>query len=344
MKNKIKKINLHLLWFLRFLPVLVCGCSFEFFNVSSPDTSGFFPMDVNSSGDVVGFERNSAGTANGIVIFHDGNVRSLDSLESGGMTKGFSINDRGDVVGVAELGGREKPVLWLSEGDVISLFDEGEGVALSINNKGEVVGSVLVEDGKTRAFYWGKDVGLLFLLSPNDCSQASSINDTGEIVGSVFTKEGVESACFWGEAKREPLILVRSDSKASAAVHINNESRVVGWLDGRHSSFIWSQEDGVVVLDFKGEIAEAFYLNDRGQVVGRIALPDGSFCSFIWDSEKKGKILKREGESSVAYCLTNDGELLGYAWPFDEKEEMEMRAKRFLMDGYMFRENFDKYR
>jgi uncharacterized membrane protein len=123
------------------------------------------------------------------------------------------INDKGQAVGTSgscadtgllPLGHGAHAVLWETDGSPlnIGLLDptqEFGGIALSINNKGQVVGGANQPDGSFRPFLWSRHAGvrMLKLLPEGIGGGASAINDQGDAVGQSFDTDGVPSPVIW---------------------------------------------------------------------------------------------------------------------------------------------------
>jgi uncharacterized membrane protein len=73
------------------------------------------------------------------------------------------------------------------------------GIALSINNRGQVVGAANQPDGSFRPFLWSRHAGvrMLGLLPGGVSSGAVAINDQGDVVGQSFDADGVPSPVVW---------------------------------------------------------------------------------------------------------------------------------------------------
>jgi probable HAF family extracellular repeat protein len=130
-----------------------------------------------------------------------GNAPDLSVMGVG--TLGEAINNNGTVAGQATLGDNQTwhPVLWQDGiiSDLGVLKGDAVGAALSINNRGEVVGASVSAPGPAtgnpRAFVWRNGVmsdlnSLVPADSPLYLLTACAVNDSGEIVGFGATAEG----------------------------------------------------------------------------------------------------------------------------------------------------------
>ena len=190
-------------------------------------------------------------------------VRYLGTL-GGADSRGYELNEAGQVVGVSEVGsGGERVFVW----DGSRLIDLGLATKASftrsfgINERGEVVGSYQTAECE-RAFYWkiGEAAGPRDLDS--GCGVAGDINDQGKIAitrgSSGLTREGyILSGGTWTP-------LVRSEVCCLVSLNfINNRDQVVG---ATSTFFTWnwfytdrppqslSKWAGVSDLNDKGEV------------------------------------------------------------------------------------------
>jgi len=98
---------------------------------------------INNSGQIVGSWENSSGDVFAFV-YNDGTKTDLGGF-GGGDHEATDINDDGDVVGYATVGGNQHPVLWPAGGggQDLGLLSGGlYGRARAINNAGQMVGDL----------------------------------------------------------------------------------------------------------------------------------------------------------------------------------------------------------
>jgi uncharacterized membrane protein len=142
-----------------------------------------------------------------------GEMRRLRPLSGDTVSMSIWINDRGESVGTSgscadtgllPLGHGAHPVLWDKDGSPLNIGEldptqEFGGIALSINNRGQVVGGANQPDGSFRPFLWSRHAGVVMLpLLPGGVSGgAVEINDGGDAVGQSFDADGVPSPVIW---------------------------------------------------------------------------------------------------------------------------------------------------
>lgn len=250
---------------------------------------------------------------------HGFTFRNGVRTDLGGLAPGLGaganwINDRGDVVGLAENGqinpqGRPAvvAVLW-KDGQIFNLGALAEGFSSSaqaINNRGQIAGSSLngVSDPfsiigvgiEVRAFLWNegtmRDLGTLG--GPD--AEATFINDRGQIAGFSYTSGNPNPntgqpdthAFLWEKGNMQDLgTLGGTFSKAAS---LNEAGQVAGTAsiagDVANHPFLW---DGSVMIDLGtlgGRNGAAFAMNQSGDVVGRADVPgSASRHAFLWSN------------------------------------------------------------
>jgi probable HAF family extracellular repeat protein len=261
------------------------------------------------------------------VVWKDGQIINLGTLEGGVFSFPNAMNNRGYVTGVAQ---NTVP-------DPFSLLGLGT---------------------QSRAFRWhGGALEDLGTLGGPD-SWGASVNEHGQIAGWAYTnnipnpvtKVPTEHPFSWEDHAMQDLgtlggtLAVVGALQFGAGGSINNRGQIIGTSnlvgDLIHHPFRWTQADGMQDLGtLGGDNAEAWWINDAGEIVGRadipgpqhyhhaflwkngvmtdLGVPEGQNCSTAIDINAKGQIIIDTGicggaggpgvlwEDSVAYDLNN---------------------------------------
>ena len=237
-------------------------------------------------------------------------VKDLGTLPGGNYSFAAAINQRGQIAGTSEndqidpVSGNPEfhAVLWQND-KILDLGTLGgtASFAATLNDRGQVIGEALNDvpdplsilglgDGttltQTRAFLWERGKMLdLGTLGGAD-SWAMFVNDRGQVAGTSFTTDVVDpntgapqsNAFLWEDGKMKDL----------------------GNLGGTNG-FLGPQ------------FVEA--LNNRGQVVGLMALPGEQIIHpFLWDGEKLSDLGSFGGSFSTASGINDAGEVVGYSY------------------------------
>jgi len=167
------------------------------------------------------------------------------------------------------------------------------GVAVGLNDRGQVTGSVFViQSGDFKAFRWSAATGVQALTGCCDTMWGNDINDAGVVVGTAQTSAAVGSRGFvaTGSSTTPLSILPGADPELSAgAVAINDVGQIVG--ESITSTFathavLWSASGAIQDLGtLGGTNSAAIDINDAGQVIGSSQTSgDATTHSFLWSS------------------------------------------------------------
>ena len=183
--------------------------------------------------------------------------------------------------------------------------------AKAVNRTGQVVGTSQDGLGRTRAFLWQAELGIVDLKPLTGVNtSANDINDTGEIVGGGDTGFGDFHAYFLAEGTSFDLGTLGGNE--SEALAVNRRGQVAGHsrLGGaKHAFFI--PEPGHMV-DLGGGTSIAHGVNDGGEVVGLAATPSGVPHAFLWTATDGMRDLGSLGAAaSMALGINNRREVVG---------------------------------
>jgi probable HAF family extracellular repeat protein len=279
---------------------------------------------------------------------HGFTFRNGVRTDLGGLAPGLGagpswINDRGDVVGLAESGQIDPQVgipavvavLW-KDGEIFNLGALPGGFSSSaqaINNRGQIAGASLngVSDPfsiigvgiELRAFLWEKGVmrDLGTLGGPD--ANAFLINDRGQIAGDSFINAtpnpatgGLDQHVFlWEKGTMRDLGTLGGTFSGAAA--LNEAGQVAGGStiagDVANHPFLW---DGGVMQDLGtlgGRNGAAFAMNQSGDVVGRADVPGSkSHHGFLWANGVMTDLGTLSGQAcSTARSVNARGQIVG---------------------------------
>jgi probable HAF family extracellular repeat protein len=194
---------------------------------------------INNRGQIVGWS-DTRPVGNGVAhafLWEEGKMRDLGTL-GGERSEAVAINDHGQVVGWSETGATgnyEYPIRHAFLWENGKMIDLGEGEAVAINERSQVVGS----SSEGHAFLWqrGKMIDLGTL--GGERSEAVAINERGQVVGSSEMSAKTDASGF----------------------DVTPEHAVVWERDLRPTD--------LGGLGAAGDWSEAYQINQRGQIVGR---------------------------------------------------------------------------
>jgi probable HAF family extracellular repeat protein len=243
------------------------GKGFLWENGAMRDLGNLGAVAINARGQVIGgseTDREDGSIIDRAFFWENGKLSDLGSLcppdgsPCDPYTNAYALNERGQVVGRSG----EFPnhaFLW-QDGKMTDLGTLGgfESEALSINDRGQVVGEAEAKDAAgddfSHAFLWEggrmRDLGTLDGYS----SVAVAINEKGQIIGSVTRTSGSDPGVYiprgdfsearafvWEDGKMTDLATL--GGRESGAVSINERNQIVGWATtrtGRKHAVLWT--------------------------------------------------------------------------------------------------------
>lgn len=261
----------------------------------------FFAQGINDAGLVVGYSTKHQGKSQELAgfVYDRGNRSDFPQL------KLRSINPRGTVVGSDELTHRPI-VLTHRRVDVLPLpSGYSSGDARSINDDGDIVGSVDGAGLLERAVLWHDGaVVLLALPKGYGSSRANCINNHGLIVGYVQSGMSGTQAALWTGPRSVRLVTTPPGFSNTTAYEVSDAGWVIGCEDvgPAFTPFIWKGRGPAATFPPINAycVFQYPYVNKNGLIVGTMAV--------IGDASRLVP-LRLDG---LHYAMVDDYDSVGY--------------------------------
>jgi probable HAF family extracellular repeat protein len=249
-----------------------------------------YAAGVNNRGQVVGTSA-TADVGNLPFIWKDGEMRAIPGIMAG---QAMAINDLGQVVGIAYEGSLVRAFVYDGQ-ELRYLSDISDYVAAySINNRGQIVGSMSVGDGEYHAFVWEDGVFTDLESLGGHYDTAYDINDHGVVVGSSSDEGHTTHATMWvGSAISKLGVNEQLQSKNSFAWSINNRGEIVGESRGSDDHAFYYRAGNLIELNSlthppQTEYNYALSINKWGAIAGASYTPEGDGArATLWSPVKK---------------------------------------------------------
>ena len=245
-----------------------------------PGKAHGFGWEINDSGQVAGSsgfetieppERAVRWTAKG--------PQDLGTI--GGDSRAYSVNNRGDVVGLVYVGGQSHGFFWSQPTGMIDLTpDLGFSVADDVNELGQVTGRL----GNGRAFRWQN--GVRQQLDPPAgyaYSAALAINERGQVAGQVKTASGnSEKFARWTDGIGWEVLGGVGQDNLFWGINDEGDAVGIGTSGGFRVGFVYLEGLGLYRLDTllaqpnQWIILGAYDINNRGVIAAYATATDGS--------------------------------------------------------------------
>ncbi|HTE20140.1 MAG TPA: hypothetical protein VK689_17385 [Armatimonadota bacterium] len=258
---------------------------------------GTTARDLNDRGEVAGNGYRLQGAESGysaVLWTAAGTLRDLGSFGARDALVS-AMNDHGDLVGRLRYDdGSSRPFLW-SRGKLtlIPLPAGASGEPVDVNKHGQVAGTWYSAQG-ARAFVWDRKAGFRDLSdlgggAGGRAVHAAAINDHGWVVGSEGQPGGrgvvsVQTPFLWTPAGGMRS-LGSLGGQIARATDVNARGEVVGegqTAGGAFRAFVWSETEGMRVLDASGDESLAMAINDRGDVLGNVFTRGTGWKATVW--------------------------------------------------------------
>ena len=201
---------------------------------------------INDTGQVVGDSLTAGGERHGF-LWQNGKMEDIGALEKGNTVVACGINNKGQVVGAANLtpNGKNHAFLW-QQGTMrdLGLLSGGTfSYAYAINEAGTVVGWADNAKSELHAFVWQndkmQDIGTL----GDEPGAAWSVNNRGQVVGTASTEKKRMHAFLYEKDRMSDLnSLVPPGSGwiLTTACRINDAGQIagLGWYGGKSHAFL----------------------------------------------------------------------------------------------------------
>jgi len=234
----------------------------------------------------------------------------------------FGINNSGQVVGYAKIGGLNHPVLW-TNGTILDLprLSDNHSITFSINDSGQAVGSSYTPSESGHPVLWDNgsitDLGHLGSGGYGGQGGAHDINNDGAVVGYSWLNTSENHAFLWSNGDMVDLgsTVVGQNSSAYA---INDSGQVVGVsaVNNADHACLWSQGTATLLDDPDTYLSFASDINDSGQVVGWSS-KGGVQQAFIWEGGVRQDLGTFGQRYSRALAINNSGQILGMVYDDD---------------------------
>ncbi|HEX5684328.1 MAG TPA: hypothetical protein VFY73_09855 [Ideonella sp.] len=263
-----------------------------------------------------------SGTAVAAPLFR---ITVIPSLPLGELCSPNAINDLGHVVGTCA----QHTFFWTPEGGAIEIkVPTGYLGARALNNHDVMAAEHTKPDVTRDGVLWDPVNGLRVFTPDGDfpeIGEVNGINDAGKVVGAGWVPRPPHTprhAFTWTEETGvvDPLPDVAGETQLR---DINALGQMVGWgwgnnLEGGSRAVILEADGRVTRLEApfcSTNGAQAYGLNDLGQVAGSCYNTPNSLHAVVWAGPRHGRDIdgRAEGKGiSQAFEVNNAGQVVGF--------------------------------
>ncbi len=262
-------------------------------------------------------------------------VIGLGTLPGCNFSRGNDLNDQGQVVGWSETEQHVARAFVWDRGVMreLKIRNAREAMAVSLNNKGEISGSALI-DGKRRTFVWLKDrtidLGIIddhpVLGLPGNFIAGGRINESSQVVFSLQDDQGEKRTAIWA-AGVTSFPYAASEGVSTVGIAVNDRNEIAGQMfswkpDVTSSVFLWRNGELENLGGLGGARASATRINNQGVVAGWALPKDHDLKqarAFVYQNQAMLDLGTLGGRASRAYGLSDQGVVVGYSYAEDGK-------------------------
>jgi probable HAF family extracellular repeat protein len=262
-----------------------------------PGVNSSAPNWINDSGVIVGVSENGltdplvGGPEINAVVWKNGQIINLGTL-GGNQSFGFSINNRGQAVGVA----------LNAISDPFSLFGLGTQTRAFLSQNGVM-----------------QDLGTLG--GPD--AQPQNVNERGQVCGNSYTSSipnpttGIPTLDPFLWERGRMIDLGTLGGTIGACFYLNDRGQVAGTSnlagDLTFHPFLWSEGVLTDLGTLGGNTGQPNWLNDNGAVIGRADLPGNQIHhGFLWSNGNMTDLgTVGSDPCSVANTINSRGQIVG---------------------------------
>ena len=246
-------------------------------------------------------------------------VTDLGAL-TGPKSDAVAINERGEVVGTADVNVRSSGGTYLTHaflwrrGRLIDLgaFDGKSSRADGINNRGQIVGT-----SNQHGFLWSQEQGRR-LIRATFC-RGLAINDKGDVAGAegpstpeklFVLRNGIKRWLSVGDVDSNTVTAINSRGQVLINSLFSANTRITLWQKNRHKLIHSSTADDA-----------GYGINKKGQIVGRLCRTAYS-RAFLWNRGQISLLGSLGALNSEAYGINSSTEVVGTV--YDSAPEFEL--------------------
>lgn len=228
---------------------------------------------INGAGVVVGSSERRA------FVWSGGGLVQLGRLPSSDYEFAQGINSHGRIVGASGRdGGISTAVVWTGTTPTAlpSLFADGSGLAIDINDSDVIVGTSRPANGFSSVAVTWQNGQVSALESPVDHTESGAlgINAAGVVVGFSRGSGNIDQAARWIDGQIT-LLTPLADTLTSRAHDVNAAGQIVGTtsVSGSSLATLWDLDTPYDLQDLlinpgNWTLFQAVAINDGGQIVG----------------------------------------------------------------------------